>query len=120
MDTDKYAARFSELSPRTAAMIAGLGLLTVAVLAPFANFYVLQNLVVANDARATAHHNAASSGLFRMGVSCFVVVAGPTLVAGEENPYTFTSPHKCTLIPIAANIAALAASALSAARAEGV
>jgi hypothetical protein len=56
-------------------MVAGLGLLMMAILAPFANFYVLQNLVVANDAKATADNIVASIGLFRLGIVCFLIVA---------------------------------------------
>jgi Domain of unknown function (DUF4386) len=69
MDSNK------DVSPRTAALIAGIGLLAMAVLAPFANFYVLGNLVVASDAKATAENIMASSGLFRIGIFCFLLVA---------------------------------------------
>jgi Domain of unknown function (DUF4386) len=69
MDSNK------DVSPRTAAMVAGLGLLLMVILAPFANFYVLEKLVVANDAKTTADNIAASSGLFRLGIVCFLIVA---------------------------------------------
>jgi hypothetical protein len=75
MNSDKNTAQSTDVSPRTAAIVAGLGLLLMAVLAPFANFYVLQNLVVANDAKTTALNIVASNGLFRIGVCCFLVVA---------------------------------------------
>lgn len=75
MDSDEVGTQFTDLSPRTAAFVAGLGLLVMAILAAFANFYVLQNLVVANDANATAANIVASGGLFRIGLSCFVLVA---------------------------------------------
>lgn len=65
----------NDVSPRTAAIVAGLGLLLMAVLAPIANFYVLQNLVVANDAKVAMDNIAASSGLFRIGIICFLLVA---------------------------------------------
>jgi Domain of unknown function (DUF4386) len=80
MDSDKEITRFADVSPRTAAMVAGLGLLAMAVLAPFANFYVLQNLIVANDAKATAENILASGGLFRIGLCCFLVVAALDVV----------------------------------------
>jgi Domain of unknown function (DUF4386) len=75
MNSIGKTTQFSVVSPRTAATVAGLGLLLMAVLAPFANFYVLGNLVVANDAKATAENIVASSGLFRIGITCFLVVA---------------------------------------------
>jgi Domain of unknown function (DUF4386) len=75
MDSDKVTAPFTDGSARTAALVAGLGLLMMALLAPFANFYVLQNLVVANDAKATAENIVASNGLFRIGIGCFLLVA---------------------------------------------
>jgi hypothetical protein len=75
MNSDRTTARSNDVSPRTAALVAGLGLLMMAILAPFANFYVLQNLVVANDAKATADKIMASSGLFRLGIVCFLIVA---------------------------------------------
>jgi hypothetical protein len=64
-----------DVSPRTAALIAGLGLLLMAILAPFANFYVLERLVVAGDAKDTTENIMASSELFRIGIGCFLIVA---------------------------------------------
>lgn len=66
---------FTDVTPRTAAIVAGLGLLLMAILAPIANFVVLGNLIVPQDAQATADKIIASSGLFRLGISCFLVVA---------------------------------------------
>jgi Domain of unknown function (DUF4386) len=75
MNSNRNTAQFTDVSPRTAATVAGLGLLLMAILAPFANSFVLGNLVVANDAKATADNIVASNGLFRIGISCFLVVA---------------------------------------------
>ena len=75
MNLTKQTAPFADMPPRTAAMIAGLGLLTIAILAPFANYYVLEKLVVVNDAKATADNIVASGGLLRIGITCFLVVA---------------------------------------------
>jgi hypothetical protein len=75
MNLEDNTAPFAVGSVRTAALVAGLGLLAMAILAPFANFYVLQNLIVANDVKATSEHILASLGLFRIGIVSFLVVA---------------------------------------------
>lgn len=64
----------ADISPRTVALIAGLGLLVMAVLAPFALFGVLQTLVVPADAGATVENIVASEGLFRIGIAAFLIV----------------------------------------------
>jgi hypothetical protein len=63
------------VSFRTAAVIAGIGLLLMAVLAPIANFNALQNLIVAGDASATSAKIRGSLGLFRTGTCFFLIVA---------------------------------------------
>ena len=75
MNLQDNATPFTVGSVRTAALVAGVGLFAMAILAPFANFYVLQNLIVANDAKATIEHILASPGLFRIGIVGFLVVA---------------------------------------------
>lgn len=64
----------ADSSRRKAALIAGLGLLTMAVLAPLAHFGVLQNLIVPADAAVTVENIAASERLFRVGLAAFLVV----------------------------------------------
>jgi hypothetical protein len=59
---------------RRAAMIAGLGLLIMAVTAFFANFFVLENLVTPEDARQTVSNIMANEMLFRLGVVGFIIV----------------------------------------------
>lgn len=59
---------------RRAAWTAGLGLLFMGLMAPFAFFGVLQNLVVPADASATVNNIVASPGLFRSGVAVFLIV----------------------------------------------
>ena len=39
-----------EMTRRQAAIVAGIGLLIMTILAPFANFFILQRLTVAGDA----------------------------------------------------------------------
>lgn len=64
----------STLSPRRAARIAGAGYVALFFLALFANFFVLENLVVPDDATATAANIAGSEGLFRWGLVAFLAV----------------------------------------------
>ncbi len=62
-------------SPRTASLVAGIGLLAMAILAPYANFVVLDGLVSPGDATGTMEDIAGSEGLFRSGVVSLAVVA---------------------------------------------
>jgi hypothetical protein len=59
----------------TSALVAALGLLLMAILAPFAQFGVLGQLIVPADAAATTRNIAASAGLFVAGIAAFAVVA---------------------------------------------
>jgi hypothetical protein len=62
-------------SKRTFALVAAIGLLLMAILAPFAQFGVLASLIVPTDAAATTNNIAASLGLFGAAVAAFFVVA---------------------------------------------
>ncbi len=75
MNTNKAISRSTDISLRTAAIVAGSGLLVMAILAGFANFSVFQSLVVADDAKTTAENILASAGSFRIGIFFFLVVA---------------------------------------------
>ncbi len=63
------------VSLRTGALVAGFGLLAMAILAPIANFGVLERLVIQGDAAKTAANLVASPGLFRLGILGFLIVA---------------------------------------------
>jgi len=75
MSSDVKTSRFADISLRTSAIVAGLGLLLMAILAPIANFGVFESLIVPGDVTTTANNIIASSGLFRMGIFFFLVVA---------------------------------------------
>lgn len=62
------------VSPRLAGRIAGWAILAMALIAPFAEFYVRQRLVVPKDPGATATNLAAHEMLFRLGIVAFLVV----------------------------------------------
>lgn len=69
------ANRIADTSPRKAAIVAGFGLLIMTILAPFAEFYVRQSLVVPGDAATTAGNILANELLFRISICCYLVVA---------------------------------------------
>lgn len=62
-------------SRRNLALVAAFGLLFMALLAPFAQFGVLQTLIVPADAAATTANIAGSAWLFRAAIAAFLVVA---------------------------------------------
>jgi len=62
-------------SLRAASLIAGIGILLLAVLAVFGNFIAVGALVTRGDAATTARDILASEGLFRWGVASLILVA---------------------------------------------
>ena len=62
------------MSPRRAALIAGIGYVALFALAIFANFFVREGLIVAADPAATAANIGESEGLFRLGLVAFMVI----------------------------------------------
>ena len=62
------------ISLHRVALIAGISLLLMAILAPLAHFGVLENLVVPGDAAATIGNIAADDGLFRLAIAALLVV----------------------------------------------
>jgi len=67
--------RITDISRRQAAIIAGIGLLLMAVLAPIAEFSVRQGLIVPGDAATTAQNIMADESLFRMAICIYLIVA---------------------------------------------
>jgi len=65
----------AEISIRNSAIIAGIGLLLMAIIAPIANFAIIQKLIDDSDATTTVGNIVASNGLFRIGISLFLIVA---------------------------------------------
>lgn len=66
--------------PRIPALVAGFGLLLMAVVAGLANFLAIEALITPGDAAATAADIAASEGTFRLGIAGFFVVAALDVV----------------------------------------
>ena len=65
----------ADRSSRGISLATGLGLLAMAVLAPFAQFGVLQTLIVPADAAATTANILASAGIFRAAIAAFLIIA---------------------------------------------
>lgn len=64
----------AEKSPLVYARLAGFGLLFMFMLAIFANFFVLEGLIIPGDPTATANSIKANEMLFRGGIASFIVV----------------------------------------------
>jgi hypothetical protein len=109
------------VSLRGAAIIAGVGLLLMAVIAPYANFGVLENLIVPGDANSTATNIIGSQMLFRVGMGCFLIVAILDIVVAWALYVLFRPVHTslsllaaCFRIVYAAVLAAILTNLLSA------
>ena len=63
------------ISLSQAARIAGIGYLIMAFLGIFANFTVLEGLIIPDDAAQTATNIMDSEGLFRAGIVSFIIIA---------------------------------------------
>lgn len=72
--TNKLITKFTNLSARTTALIAGFGLLAMTIAAIFANFSVFESLVVHGDAITTTNNILASKDKFLLGISSFLIV----------------------------------------------
>lgn len=72
--TNKAGRPAADRSRRRFALAAGLGLLVMAIVAPIAQFGVLQKLVVPTDAAATVNNIVASSGAFWAAIGALLLV----------------------------------------------
>lgn len=66
--------RDRDTGPRTAAIVAGISLLAMAVIAGLSNFAVIGNLTVTGDAEASAANLISSAVLFRLGALGLLIV----------------------------------------------
>jgi hypothetical protein len=64
----------SSISSRKAALIGGISIVIMAIVAGFAYGFVLQSLIVPDNATLTANNIKSSMMLFRVGISSFLVV----------------------------------------------
>lgn len=75
MNPTKTPHRMADITLSQAAIIAGISLLIMAILAPIANFSILQRVVVPDDAASTVSNILDSEGLFRIAICFFLIVA---------------------------------------------
>jgi len=75
MNTNENAQRFANISLRTAAVIAGVGLLLMTILAPIAYLNTFQSLVKFDDAALTAQNILNSIDAFRTCIILLFTVA---------------------------------------------
>ncbi len=64
-----------DIRPRTAALVGGIGLLVMAVVAALSNFGAINSLMATMDAGATARNLVNSAALFRLGALGLIVTA---------------------------------------------
>jgi hypothetical protein len=79
---------------RQASLVAGIGILLLAVLAGFANFGVVEGLVTEGDAARTARDILASEGLFRFGMVSLALVAVLDVIVAWALLVVFRPVHK--------------------------
>ncbi len=75
MNTNENATRFTNVSLRTAAIVAGVGLLLMAILAPIAYLNTFQKLVMFDNATLSAQNILNSIGEFRTAIMLLFIVA---------------------------------------------
>jgi len=93
--------RIADISLRQAAIVAGVGLLAMAILAPFAEFSVRQSLIVPGDAATTANNILANESLFRIAICVYLIVAILDIVVAW-GLYVFLKPANKSLSLLAA------------------
>jgi hypothetical protein len=75
MNNMKTQNQFAEISIKNSAIIAGISLLLMAIIAPIANFAILQGLIDPNDVAKTVSNIKENIGTFRIGIVLFLIVA---------------------------------------------
>jgi hypothetical protein len=70
----KSSEGIAGVSLRRIALFAGIGYLVIFITGIFANFFVLENLLVQGDAVATVRNIAENELLFRIGIVSFIVM----------------------------------------------
>ena len=75
MNTMETQNQIADTSIKNSAFIAGISLLLMAIIAPIANFSILQGLVAPDDAAKTVSNITENIGIFRIAIVLFLIVA---------------------------------------------
>ena len=75
MNTMETQNQIADISIKNSAFIAGISLLLMAIIAPIANFSILQGLVAPDDAAKTVSNITENIGTFRIAIVLFLIVA---------------------------------------------
>jgi len=94
MNSNENVSRFADLPQRPVAMVAGLGLLLMAIISPFAFLNTYQNIMVSGDAKATVENIIAAGSLFNIGIFIFLVVVILDIVVAWALYVLFKPVHK--------------------------
>lgn len=89
-----HDASVGSIGRRHAALIAGIGYVLLFGLAIFANFFVREGLVVADDAQATATNITESNTLFRFGLAAFLAIFLIDIVVAWALHIVFRAEHR--------------------------
>ena len=66
--------RITDISPRTAARIVGIGLIIMFFLAIFAILFILSNIIVPGDVTTTANNIKSNKLLFGIAIVCYYII----------------------------------------------
>lgn len=91
MNSNNTYNRITNISLSNSAIIAGNGLIFMAILAPIANYSIIQGLIVSEDAVKTVNNIIASEGLFRLAI-CFLLMNAVLDIIVAWALYIFLKP----------------------------
>lgn len=74
MNTNESITASTNISLRSTALTAGIGYLVIFITGIFANFFILEGLVVKGNAVATFENIASNGFQFRMGILAFIIM----------------------------------------------
>ncbi len=74
MNSNRTTNNSNETSLRKAALIAGLGILVMVLVGPFAEFYAYGSLINWGDAMTTADNIRNNQSLFLIGIICYLIM----------------------------------------------
>ncbi|MEI6766910.1 MAG: DUF4386 domain-containing protein [Bacteroidota bacterium] len=101
MNSYKTSNLTAGISIGKAAVIAGIALLLMAIIAPIANFAILNKIYIPGDAVTTFGNLLASQEIFRLGIGIFILVAVLDIIVAWAL-YVFLKPVNSSLSLLAA------------------